>query len=45
MTSKEDIFESITKWLVSHTGCSEDACHVIASYFVQNCEIYEKFTE
>lgn len=45
LKTKEDIFEGITKWLVSQTGCSEDSCHVIASYFVQNCEIYEKFSK
>jgi hypothetical protein len=43
--TKEEIFEGITKWMMSQTNCSEDSCHVVASYFVQNCEIYEKFTE
>ena len=45
MHDKESIYEGITQWLTSQTGCKEETCRVVASFFVQNCEIYEKFTE
>lgn len=39
--SQQRIYEDIVEWLHVKSGqISEDACDVIASFFVQNCEIF-----
>jgi len=39
-TTKEDIFEKIVDWIYINTGrISKDASEIVASYFVQTCEV------
>lgn len=40
---KSEIFKSLVNWLISKTGGSEEACRIVISFFVQNCEVYDKF--
>mgnify|MGYP002624737982 CR=1 FL=1 len=44
--SKNKIFDSLVKWLLSKTN-SEDsaAAEIVISYFVQNCEVFDEITE
>lgn len=39
---KETIFEQMTNWLVSKTHASYNACAIMVSFFVQNCDIYDE---
>lgn len=39
------IFESLVSWLKIKSGGSEEACRIIVSFFVQNCEVYDKISE
>ena len=34
------IFDVLTDWLMSKTQASREACEIMVSYFVQNCDIY-----
>ena len=42
LSDKNQIFDCMSKWIVSQTGCTNTVAEIIVSYFVQNCEIYEK---
>lgn len=40
-TSQEIIFEQLTEWLSKKTeNSSKDACGIIISFFIQNCEVF-----
>lgn len=39
------IFESLVCWLRRKTGGSEEACRIVISFFVQNCEVYDKIPQ
>lgn len=40
--SQQEIFDGIVDWLDKRTNrISKNACEIVASYFVQNCEIFE----
>lgn len=39
---KESIYEQMTNWFVSKTHASYNACAIMVSFFVQNCEIYDE---
>ncbi|WP_412759293.1 ABC-three component system protein [Niallia taxi] len=46
ITNKSDIFASLVNWLHSRvSNSSYEACEVIVSYFVQNCEVFHEITE
>lgn len=38
----EETFSTLTSWVKTKVGCSETVAHILVSYFVQNCEVYEK---
>lgn len=42
---KEAIFEQMTNWLVSKTHASYNACAIMVSFFVQNCDIYDEISK
>lgn len=42
---QDAIFESLTQWLKGKTKGTDDACKIIISFFVQNCEVYDKITQ
>lgn len=41
----EDTFSTLITWVTSKVGCSDTVAHILVSYFVQNCEVYEKLSE
>ncbi|MDR0630507.1 MAG: HNH endonuclease, partial [Holosporales bacterium] len=42
--SQEEIFYNLVEWLKSKTQCqSTQACEIIISFFVQNCEVFDAF--
>jgi hypothetical protein len=44
--SQEEVFSTLVSWLNSKTQSqSELACQIIISYFVQDCEVFDAFTE
>lgn len=44
--AKEDIFEKIVEWIYINTGrISKDASEIVASYFVQTCEVFYEISE
>ena len=43
--NKVDIFDSISNWIVSKVSCNMVISKIIVSFFVQNCEIYDKLPE
>lgn len=43
--SQNNIFKAIARWLEMKTGGSFEACEVVTSFFVQNCEIFEVINE
>ncbi|WP_238882959.1 ABC-three component system protein [Clostridium sp. YIM B02551] len=46
MNSKNEIFDSLVKWLKSKSvGSSNEACEAVVSYFVQNCEVFHEITK
>lgn len=46
LSNKSDIFASLVNWLHSRVSSSSyEACEVIVSYFVQNCEVFHEITE
>ena len=42
---KETIFEQMTNWFVSKTHASYNACAIMVSFFVQNCDIYDEISK
>lgn len=38
--SHAEILDSIAGWVASRTGATQEASHILASFFVQNCEIF-----
>lgn len=42
---KELIFVQLTEWLKSKTNGNDEACRIIISFFVQNCEVYDKIAK
>lgn len=42
--NQEEIFETISNWLVSQTHCSQTAAEIMVSFFVQDCEVYDKLS-
>lgn len=46
MDNKSDIFNSLVLWMHSKiNGASLEACEVVISFFVQNCEVFHEITE
>jgi len=43
--NKEDVFNTLVNRLNNSTNCSRSACKIVISFFVQNCEIYDKVSE
>jgi hypothetical protein len=43
--SHEEIYNALLEWLKTMTNGSHDACDVVISYFVQNCEVFDEITE
>lgn len=41
-SNQSAIFESLVSWIKSKTGGSEEACRIVISFFVQNCEVYDE---
>lgn len=41
----EETFSTLTSWVKSKVGCSDTVARILVSYFVQNCEVYEKFPQ
>lgn len=42
--NQEEIFETISNWVVSQTHCSQTAAEIMVSFFVQDCEVYDKLS-
>lgn len=42
--NQEEIFSTMTDWIVSKTQCSQTAAEIIISFFVQDCEVYDKLS-
>lgn len=40
-TDQEIIYKNTIAWLMSQTSASSEACEIIVSFFIQNCEIFE----
>lgn len=46
LANKSEIFYSLVSWLQSQTnGASTEACEVVISFFVQNCEVFHEITK
>lgn len=44
--SKYEIFEQIVEWFDGKTGnISRNACEVVVSFFVQNCEVFDEISK
>lgn len=41
---KETIFEKMTSWFVAKTHASYNACAIMVSFFVQNCDVYDEIS-
>lgn len=39
------IFNSLVSWLTLKTNGSDEACRIIISFFIQNCEVYDKISQ
>ncbi len=40
--TQKEVFDAMVNWLAKHANqCSGDACEIVISYFIQNCEIFE----
>jgi hypothetical protein len=39
---KAEIYKQMTKWFERKTSCDVEACRIMVSFFVQDCEIYEE---
>lgn len=44
-SSQSDIFYAIVKWFETKTSGSFEACEIVTSFFVQNCEVFEVIDE
>ena len=42
--NQEKIFTAMSNWIVSKTLCSQTAAEIIVSFFVQDCEVYDKLS-
>lgn len=42
--SKKEIYDRMVNWLSDKTNCDRDACAVMISFFVQNCEVFRDET-
>ncbi len=42
---KEEIFEQLTDWLESKTHAGRNACEIMISFFVQNCDVYDEISK
>ena len=40
--NKAEIYKQMTKWFERKTSCDVEACRIMVSFFVQDCEIYEE---
>lgn len=43
--SEEDIFDQLCFWIQNKTKVSRFACQILTSFFVQNCDIYDKISK
>lgn len=43
--SQQEIYDALVEWLKTNTNGNRDACDVVISYFVQNCEVFCEITE
>ncbi|MGV3205655.1 ABC-three component system protein [Streptococcus suis] len=46
--SQPEIVENLANWLLNQSKLSNghlDACKIIVSYFIQNCEVFNEITE
>lgn len=43
--NKEEIYDQMTNWFVHKTSCKAEACNIIVSFFIQNCEIYDELSQ
>lgn len=43
--SEENVYNELVQWIQSKTNCSKEASCILVSFFVQNCEIYDKLSE
>jgi len=43
--SQQEIYDALVEWLKTTTNGNRDACDVVISYFVQNCEVFCEITE
>lgn len=43
--NKDEIYSQMVDWFVHKTSGNQFACEILVSFFVQNCEIYEKIPE
>ena len=42
---EEHVFSELTNWLIEKVHCEVIAAQIIISFFVQNCDIYEKLSK
>lgn len=42
---KKEIYKQMTNWFERKTGCDVEACQIMVSFFVQDCEIYEELSK
>lgn len=42
---EEQVFSELTKWLIGKVHCEIISAQIIISFFVQNCDIYEKLSK
>lgn len=43
--SQQQIYDILIEWLRTNTNGSRDACDVVISYFVQNCEVFDEIAK
>lgn len=45
-SDKSKIFDYIVNWVKTKTSTqSKEACEIVVSYFVQNCEVFNEIAE
>ena len=42
---QEHVFDQIVEWLQNKTNGDRSACEIVASFFVQNCEVFNAFAK
>lgn len=42
---KAEIYKQMTNWFERKTSCDAEACRIMVSFFIQDCEIYEKLSQ